>query len=272
MKISDPFIRISTGVNLTPEDKNLAGSTYIGMDFPFKLASPTTPLSARLIFSAPTQTVTFASDTGTLTPSAVGTAQVESATIIAAAGATAAGNLAVTITSARSGVSGTFQVPLTPAAHSENSLIAAAIRKVLTEAFLVNTYFEVGGDSAEITLTSRYAFANDTTLNIAIAGALGVTAVVTSTTTTAGVAGVMIVRPGANGKDIYGGPWVPGFIQGLAAHRPDFIGGAVVSPYLSLLTAASSSAVLLRGGGEDSMTFTCFTAEAMLDIVVLCGN
>lgn len=129
-------------------------------------------------------------EAGTAVLYVAGTAQVETATVVAASGATSNGNLTVTITAA--GMTGSplaLVVPLTTAMNSA-ALVAAEIRAFLEDAAVL-ALFTVGGTGATVTLTANSLRANDTTLNIAIAAGLGVTAAATSANTTPGVARVM---------------------------------------------------------------------------------
>ena len=123
-----------------------------------------------------------------------GTAQVETATVTAASGATSSGNLTVTVTAA--GMTGSpkaILVPLTTAVHTTATLIATAIKDALNADTAYAALF-TATSSTNTVITTRNAStlgffpANDSTLNIAIAAGLGVSAAATSTNTTAGVA------------------------------------------------------------------------------------
>ena len=176
MKISDPILQIKIGANLTPSDPNVSGSNHLGFDHQSKVNAAGSVLAARLIFSAAGQSVEFNAANGALTPTTSGTVQVETATVVAAAGATAAGNLPLTLTSAKvAGSPLAISVPLTVAAHSTDDLIAEAIRAKLVTLPAVTSFFKVGGTGPMVTLTSIFGFANDATLNLAIAAGLGVT-------------------------------------------------------------------------------------------------
>jgi hypothetical protein len=64
--------------------------------------------------------------------------------------------------------------------------------------------YTVGGTGANVVLTRTVAANNDATLNIAIAAGLGVSAITTSTDTTAGVGGVKLTNNTGDGKDFEG--------------------------------------------------------------------
>lgn len=169
-----------TGANndllLTAKLAGLAGN-----DITLALVNPATPSAALGVV------VTTSAIVVNLATSA-GTAQVETATVTAAAGATSDGNLAVTVTGA--GIAGSplvVQVPLTLLTHTTAALVADAIRTALGATAAITALYTVGGTGADVSLTKTVAAANDATLNIALAGSLGVTAAPTSANTTAGV-------------------------------------------------------------------------------------
>jgi hypothetical protein len=130
-------------------------------------------------------------ESGTPVLYVAGTAQVETATVVAAAGATSNGDLDLEITA--DGLSPTnpaeISVPLTTADNTA-AKVATKIRTVLGATAAITNLFTVGGTGANITLTRNAPVANDGTLNIAIAGGLGVTAALTSADTTEGIARV----------------------------------------------------------------------------------
>jgi hypothetical protein len=176
--------------------------------------------SVRMIFAASSADASLELTSGSTTGTdafTAGAAQVETATIVAAAGATSNGNLALVVTAA--GMTGsplTVNVALTTTAHTTAALIAAACRETLTANTAVAALYTVGGSSAAITLTRKPTStftvpggtlnlypANDSTLNLLIPTALGVTGASSSTNTTAGVAsaGVKLYN---NGLDFEG--------------------------------------------------------------------
>jgi len=160
-------------------------------------------VSATLATSGDTLTIDTA--TGIATIGTTPIAQVETATVVAGAGATSNGNLAVTVTAAR--VTGTplaFSVALTTATHTTATLIAGAIRAAFNANAALVAVYTVGGSGADITLTETDPENNDATLNIAITAGLGVSAIVSSTNTTAGVGGVKLTNNTGDGKDFEG--------------------------------------------------------------------
>ena len=140
-------------------------------------------------------TVTMNLQTGAITGATTGTAQVETATVVAAAGASS-GNLAVTVTAA--GVTGSplaFSVALVTGVDTTATLIAAKIRTAFNASAALTALYTVGGTGADITLTrAGTPVANDSTLNVAIAAGLGVSAITNSTNTTAGVQPTLAYR------------------------------------------------------------------------------
>lgn len=118
----------------------------------------------------------------------LGTRQVETGTVVAAGGATSNGNLPVTVTGA--GITGspvTVNVALTTAANTA-TLVAALIAAALQANAPIATLYTVTSSGANVILTAINGAANDGTLNVAWTNVLGITALVTSTSTTAGIA------------------------------------------------------------------------------------
>lgn len=148
----------------------------------------------RAEFFAVGSTVQLNAATGSLTTGGSGTQQIEVATITAAGGATSNGNLNLVLTGA--GITGsplTVPVPLTTAAHTTAALIAAAcVAQLRTIPSLTALYDVFASSGATILLNANRPRANDTTLNLAIPAALGVTAAPSSANTPAGVAGVWV--------------------------------------------------------------------------------
>lgn len=118
-----------------------------------------------------------------------GTPQVETATVVAAGGITEDGNLEVTVVSAL--LAGPVTVPVAvTTALDDASKIAEAIAHALAADATLAAKFDFTHSTADVVMTRKAANAraNDTTENLAIAAGLGVTAVVSSTNTTPGVA------------------------------------------------------------------------------------
>lgn len=194
------------------------GVTQTGMNFP----DADEGYSVRMIFASTSAEAAINIETGSTTGTdafTAGTAQVESVTITAAGGATSNGNLALVLTA--DGLTGsplTVNVALTTTAHTTAALIAAACRIALNANTAVAALYTAGGTGAAVTLTRKptssftvpdgtlelYA-ANDSTLELVVPTALGVTGA-TSSNTTAGVvsAGVKLYDEGVNfeGKPI----------------------------------------------------------------------
>ena len=104
---------------------------------------------------------------------------------------TTSGIVTATITSAPI-ASSPFTLSVAVGAGDTLNVWAEKVRNVLSNSPLLAPHYSVGGTGATITLTKRAPFlANDTTLNVALANGTpnpGITAVTTSTNTTAGVA------------------------------------------------------------------------------------
>ena len=185
--------------------------TQVANDCEIGIASTTLPLTGATKAYCVSATLASASDvltidteTGIATIGTAPVAQVETATVVAAAGATSNGNLAVTVTGARiTGSPLAVSVPLTTAANTA-ALVAAQIRATFNATAAISSKYTVGGTGADVTLTEIDPQNNDTTLNIAIAAGLGVSAIVTSTDTTAGVGGVKLTNNTGDGKDFEG--------------------------------------------------------------------
>lgn len=270
MKISDPYLKIAIGSNLTPEDSNLSGSTHVGLELQKRADSTKSVLAARLVFSAAAQTAIFSPNDGNITVTG-GTAQVENATVVAAAGTTVAGNLALTLTGIKIvGSPLAVSVPLTPAAHGTADLIAAAIAAKLQTLPAVTNFYTVVASGATVRLTSIFGFANDATLNLAIPAGLGITAAANSGNTTAGVAGVLISRPGGAQKDIFGGPWDTCTMITQLAVRGIGPGTSYVSSEdLAKVSAGMTSAKDFGANGALGQLFTAF-GPAIIDVIAHC--
>jgi hypothetical protein len=185
--------------------------TQVANDCEIGLASTTLPLTGATkaycvsaTLASASDTLTIDTETGIATIGTAPVAQVETATVVAAAGATSNGNLAVTVTGARiTGSPLAVSVPLTTAANTA-ALVAAQIRARFNATAAISSKYTVGGTGADVTLTEIDPQNNDTTLNIAIAAGLGVSAIVTSTNTTAGVGGVKLTNNTGDGNDFEG--------------------------------------------------------------------
>jgi hypothetical protein len=190
-----------------PSKTQVSGGLSIGVEattLPLTGATKAYCVSATL--ANPDDTLTIDTETGIATIGTAPVAQVETATVVAAAGATSNGNLAVTVTGARiTGSPLAVSVPLTTAANTA-ALVAAQVRASLGQTPAIAAKYQVGGTGADVTLTEIDPQNNDTTLNIAIAAGLGVSAIVTSTNTTTGVGGVKLTNNTGDGNDFEGVP------------------------------------------------------------------
>ena len=161
---------------------------------------------------APTAVVATVENVSVGTEGSAGTKQVETATVVAAGGCTGNGTLTVTVSGAGAT---TVDVALTTASHGTATLIAAAIRSALNLNSTIVSRYTVGGTGAAVSLTTKAAVANDSSLNIAFPAEFGVTAVVTSAHSIAGVAAVpAVIAPSLKalvfrcaGSDLTGSVW-----------------------------------------------------------------
>jgi hypothetical protein len=116
--------------------------------------------------------------------------QVETATVVGTIGPAGAGNATVIVTA--SGMTGSPKTLSVAVANNDTaSQVATKIRTAMNADTDITNFFTVGGSGAAVSLTTKVARANDTTLNISIANGTctGLTAAPTSANTTAGVAG-----------------------------------------------------------------------------------
>lgn len=190
----------------TPTKTNVRNDEEIGVaSTTLNLTGATKAYCVSAMIGGFPQTLTIDTGTGIATIGTTPVSQVETATVVAGAGATSNGNLAVTVTAARvTGSPLAFSVALTTATHTTATLIAGAIRTAFNANSALTAVYTVGGSGANITLTETSAENNDPTLNIAITAGLGVSAIVSSTNTTAGDAGVVITNNTGDGKDFEG--------------------------------------------------------------------
>jgi hypothetical protein len=190
-----------------PSKTQVSGGLSIGVEattLPLTGATKAYCVSATL--ASADDTLTIDTETGIATIGTTPVAQVETATVVAAAGATSNGNLAVTVTGARiTGSTVAVSVPLTTAMTTA-ALVAAQVRASLGQTPAIAAKYFVAGTGADVTLTEIDPQNNDTTLNIAIAAGLGVSAIVTSANTTAGVGGVKLTNNTGDGDDFEGIP------------------------------------------------------------------
>jgi hypothetical protein len=208
MAITANSARAYTGLqaNAEPTKTQVSGSVAIGVGSTVTtLTGATKAYCVSATLASASDTLTIDTGTGIATIGTAPVSQVETATIVAAGGATSSGNLAVTVTAA--GVTGSplaIPVALVTGVDSTASLIAAKVRTALGANTALTALYTVSGTGAAVVLTRTVAANNDATLNIAIAAGLGVSAITTSTDTTAGVGGVKLTNNTGDGKDFEG--------------------------------------------------------------------
>jgi hypothetical protein len=205
---SKPFFQLRGGIRVAPTGDN---GVFASAARPVQLAAERASSDpgdagyvARILMGVGTEDATMYPN-GSIAVSEDGTRQIETLTVVAAGGATASGNLVVTVT--KTGLPGSplaINVPLTTAAHTTAALIATAIAEKLNATAVVAAFVEVTADGAGLSVRSIYPTANDVAFNVAITGALGVTAVASSTNAVAGVNGVIVERMGLDGTDLFG--------------------------------------------------------------------
>ena len=204
--ISNPRAVYSLLATGTPTKTQSSGDVLVGVgQTTLSLTGATKAYCVSATLASATNTLTIDTTTGIATVGTAPVSQVETATIVAAAGATSSGNLAVTVTAA--GVTGSplaIPVALVTGVDTTASLIAAKVRTALGANTALGVLYTVGGSGANITLTRTVAANNDATLNIAVAAGLGVSAITSSTDTTAGVGGVKLTNNTGDGKDFEG--------------------------------------------------------------------
>ena len=208
MPITPNSARAYYGLQATaePTKTQVSGTVAIGVPSSvMTLPGVTNAYCVSATLASTGNTLTIDTETGIATIGTAPISQVETATIVAAGGATSSGNLAVTVTAA--GVTGSplaIPVALVTGVDTTASLIAAKVRTALGANTALTALYTVSGTGADVVLTRTVAANNDATLNIAIAAGLGVSAITTSTDTTAGVGGVKLTNGTGDGKDFEG--------------------------------------------------------------------
>lgn len=211
MQVSSASLQMSLGAFVAPDKSTLGtlatGQVHVGATIAAALATATKVLAARLNIGAASTTgqVALVAASGAVTPGTAGARQIETATVVAAAGCTASGNLALTLTGANiTGSPLAISVPLTTTAHTSAAAIATAIAAALNATAAFAAGYTAIGASQNVMITARYPRANDTTLNLAIAAGLGVTAAASSANTLAGTAGAIVDLPASATTDMFG--------------------------------------------------------------------
>jgi hypothetical protein len=236
MPITPNSARAYYGLQATaePTKTQVFGAVTIGVPSSvLTLTGATKAYCVSATLATASDTLTIDTETGIATIGTAPVSQVETATIVAAGGATSSGNLAVTVTAA--GVTGSplaIPVALVTGVDTTASLIAAKVRTALGANTALTALYTVGGTGANVVLTRTVAANNDSTLNIAVAAGLGVSAITTSTDTTAGVGGVKLTNNTGDGKDFEGSSL------------------GVMSDQLSTLIKCPSSGVSVSMGSE----------------------
>ena len=218
MNLANSRATIGLTTKATPTSTAVNGSVQIG-DNPQTITFPDANVgySVRAFFAAGAPTFNLALTTGATTGSTAfvtGVAQVETAT--AAGTCTTSGDITVTVTSA--GMTGSPLAVTVPIVATDTASVwAGKVRTALTANATIAARFTVSGTTTAIILTRKPGevltdgvntvnlfVANDSTLNIALAGPAGVTTAGTSANTTAGTvtSGVYILDGDA--KDFEG--------------------------------------------------------------------
>lgn len=203
--ISNPSAVYALTATGTHTKTNVANPVTLGQSqASITLTGATKAYTVSATLASATDTLTIDTSTGIATIGTPPVAQVETATVVAASGATSNGNLAVTVTGARiTGSPVAVSVALTTADNTA-ALVATKIRAALTANTAIAAVYTVGGTGANVVLTETDPENNDSTLNVAWAAGLGVSALTTSTDTTAGVGGVKLTNNTGDGKDFEG--------------------------------------------------------------------
>ena len=192
MTLSGSEVRYGMLATADPSAVNVTGTQQLGTPLATLRYNDTPTVAyslAMLIQDGDNLTMDF--ETGAVSGTVAGTAQVETQTVVAAAGATTAGNLNVTVTSAIvTGSPLVIPVALT-LADDTAAKVATKIRAALNATAAITAHYTVGGTGDDYSLTTSAVdkAANDSTLNLAHANdtSAGITNATTSTNTTAGV-------------------------------------------------------------------------------------
>ena len=219
MTLTNPRATFGLNARTTPTKSGTSGTVQIGASNETVTLTNTKQVSFdAIIVGSGSDLVIDISDldnTGS-TVWAAGTLQVETATVVAASGATGNGNVTVTVTA--TGMTGSpkaISVALTTA-HTSAPPIATAIAAGLNADTAYAALFTATSSGANVIttrkVTNTYTLNGTSvpirpaniTLNVAIAGVLGITAATTSADTTAGVATSGAYVPDLDGNDFEG--------------------------------------------------------------------
>jgi hypothetical protein len=264
--IRDPRAFYGLVANGTPTKTNVANEQQIGLSTQtIELTGATKAYCVSATLATAGDTLTIDTETGIATIGTTPVAQVETATVVAAAGATSNGNLAVTVTAARvTGSPLAFSVALTTATHTTATLIAGAIRTAFNANAALTAVYTVGGSGANVTLTETDPENNDATLNIAITAGLGVSAIVSSTNTTAGVGGVKLTNNTGDGKDF----------EGVSLGTMTAISGVMIKVVSGLVSFTFNTTVFTAEQLVAGVVFSIFGADGVAgagDLVITGG-
>ena len=220
MTLTNPRATFGLNARTTPTKSGTSGTVQIGASNETVTLTNTKQVSFDAIIVGSASDLVIVQSTLNSTGStawAAGTLQVETATVVAASGATSDGNLTVTVTA--TGMTGSpkaISVALTIAAHTSATLIATAIAAALNADTAYAALFTAPSSGANVLttrkVTNTYTLNGTSvpirpaniTLNVAIAGVLGITAATTSADTTAGVATSGAYVPDLDGNDFEG--------------------------------------------------------------------
>ena len=220
MTLTNPRATFGLNARTTPTKSGTSGTVQIGASNETVTLTNTKQVSFdAIIVGSGSDLVIDISDLDNTDSTAwtAGTLQVETATVVAASGATGNGNVTVTVTA--TGMTGSpkaISVALTTAAHTSATLIATAIAAGLNADTAYAALFTATSSGANVIttrkVTNTYTLNGTSvpirpaniTLNVAIAGVLGITAATTSADTTAGVATAGAYVPDLDGNDFEG--------------------------------------------------------------------
>lgn len=210
-KFSKAFLQVKAGVDvLPPPGGQESGAVRLRQELNVNIPDPLAAWGARVWIPDNTVECMLEYDTGTLT----GTIGTRQAGHISVGGQlTSSGVLNVVVTGAKvTGSPATVPVPLSTSVHTSAAMIAQAIADALNRDARL-AMFEAELVPGGILFRSKWAFANDATLNVAIPAALGLHAAPNLTFPVAGSKGLRIERLGGDEKDALNRPLVIGFGQ-----------------------------------------------------------
>ena len=211
MTLTQPQANYGLAATASPVGSKLSGTIVIGtLPTKLNLTSADVAYSVKCVIANVGGAFVIGvddGDTSSSTSFAAGTDQIETAT--AAGTVTTAGDATITVTAA--GMTGSPKAISVPVVLSDNAAaIALAIRTTLSADADVIALFAVSGATDKVILTRSKnlgcAFANDSTLNIAITNgtSAGVTVAASSANTTSGSASTGTIITDGDAKDFEG--------------------------------------------------------------------